>query len=120
MWLPLMAILMGRGRRLVGDPGEADRFLLCQAIVPLAVFTMVACTRSVLPHWTLVGFLSLFPLLGRSCVLRAASRPRFSRRLPLLVGRTMRAIVLGLYHVHWGLVQTGCRVPPALLRGSRH
>src|SRR5258708_12560034 len=120
MWLPLMAILMGRGRRLVGDPGEADRFLLCQAIVPLAVFAMVACTRSVLPHWTLVGFLSLFPLLGRSWELRAASRPRFSRRLGLLGGGMMLAIGLGLFPVHSGLLQQWGRARLVLPRLAPH
>ena len=54
-----------RGRHLFGVQDAGERFLLCQAIVPLAVFTAVACTRWVLPHWTLVGFLALFPLLGR-------------------------------------------------------
>jgi hypothetical protein len=119
IWWPLVVILIGRGRRLLGDLGASDRFLLCQAIVPLAVFTMVACTRSVLPHWTLVGFLSLFPLLGRSWELRAASRPRFSRWLGLLGGGMLLAIGLGLLQIHWGLVQEGGRGRLGLLRVSR-
>ena len=71
--------------------GTADRFLLCQAIVPLAMFMLVACTRPVLPHWTLVGFLSLFPMLGRSWQQRFEARPRFTRRLVLMGGGMLLA-----------------------------
>jgi hypothetical protein len=119
IWLPLMAILVQGVRRLGGDLGAADRFLLCQAIVPLAVFTGVACTRSVLPHWTLVGFLSLFPLLGRSWEARGATCPRFPRRLALMGGGMLLAIGLGWLQAEWGLVQKGGHGRLGWLRVSR-
>ena len=45
-----------------------DRLLLSLAVVPLAVFTVVACFRPVLPHWGLIGLVSLFPALGAEMV----------------------------------------------------
>jgi 4-amino-4-deoxy-L-arabinose transferase-like glycosyltransferase len=119
IWLTLVAILIGRGRRLLGDLGAADRFLLCQAIVPLAVFTMVACTRSVLPHWTLVAFLSLFPMLGRFWDACWEDRPRFPRQLAMMAGGLLLAIVVAMLQIKWGLVQQGAPGRLGLLKVSR-
>lgn len=97
IWFRLMALLWTRGRRLF-DPAmkPAERFLLCQAIPPLATFLAVACTRPVLPHWTLVGFLPLFPMMGQSWNVAFSADPvRFRRKLavvaaiPILVGGLM-------------------------------
>jgi hypothetical protein len=119
IWAALVAILIGKLRRLRADLGTTDRFLVCQAIVPLALFTMVACTRSVMPHWTLVGFLSLFPMLGRSWQLRWEARARFTWRLVLMGGGMLLAIGLTLLQTHWGLVQKGAPGRFGLLRVSR-
>jgi len=76
IWFSLVALLVqaiGAFRR----PGSnAERFLVCQAVVPLAAFTAVACVRPVLPHWTLVGYLALFPMLGRLWESRYRENPR--------------------------------------------
>lgn len=56
----MMALVRAFRRREV-----TDRFLLWQALPPLAAFLMVALRRDVLPHWSLIGLLPAFPLLGR-------------------------------------------------------
>jgi 4-amino-4-deoxy-L-arabinose transferase-like glycosyltransferase len=118
IWVWLVWILFCQLRKL-RDLGPADRFLLCQAIVPLALFTLVACTRPVMPHWTLVGFLSLFPMLGHAWQGRCETRPRFARRLVLMAGGLLLAIGLGLLQTHWGLIQKGGHGRLGLLRVSR-
>ena len=97
IWLVLVMILV-RGLRRFRQAGPADRFLLCQAILPLAVFTAVACFRRVLPHWTLVGFLSLMPILGQVWVERWRADPAGTRRrlailgaLPIVIAAFMAA-----------------------------
>jgi hypothetical protein len=119
IWISLLLILFGRLRRFRGDLDAADRFLLCQAIVPLALFTLVACTRSVMPHWTLVGFLSLFPMLGKWWQERWRTHPRFPLRLALMAGGMLVAVGLGLSQTHWGLVQKGGHRRLGLIRVSR-
>ncbi len=119
IWLWLVAILLGQLRRLRGDIDAADRFLVSQAIVPLTLFTLVACTRSVMPHWTLVGFLSIFPMLGRSWQERWETRPRFKLRLILMGGGMLLVIGLGLLQTYWGLIQKGGHGRLGLLRVSR-
>jgi hypothetical protein len=119
IWASLFVILCGRLGKLRGALDPADRFLLCQALVPLALFTLVACARSVMPHWTLVGFLSLFPMLGQSWQRRWLVQPRFVRRLVLMAGGMLLAIGLGLAQTHWGLVQKGGRGRLGVLRVSR-
>jgi hypothetical protein len=75
LWLPLVLVLFGTARSPAGSTPAArpDRFLRLQAVVPLLAFAGVALVRPVLPHWSLVGFLAAFPLLGH----------RWSNRRPL-------------------------------------
>ncbi|AGA29189.1 ArnT family glycosyltransferase [Singulisphaera acidiphila] len=122
IWVALVLILVRKGRQFyseVGSPSEsewADRFLLCQAIVPLSVFMAVACTRSVLPHWTLVAFLSLFPMLGR----KWADEPvHLTRRV---VGFSALLLVAGtvvLVQTRTGVFQQGGEGTLGLLKVSR-
>ena len=85
IWLMLLVILVTQLRRFSRAAAVAERFLVCQAVVPLAVFTAVACFRPVLPHWTLVGYLSIFPLLGRSLAEQMRANPARSRRRLLIL-----------------------------------
>jgi hypothetical protein len=57
-----------------------DRLALCLAVVPIAFFTAVSCTRWVLLHWPLIGFVALMPLLGAAWADWAAAAPSWSRR----------------------------------------
>ncbi len=93
VWGRLITSLIGRGRHFF-DPETplADRFLLCQSIPPLLTFLAVACARPILPHWTLVGYLPLFPMAGRAWAHDLATNPVATRRrlavyasLPILV-----------------------------------
>ena len=73
IWVPLVVILFVgcRNWRRIGDP---DRLWLALAVVPLGVFTLVACFRPVLPHWGLIGLVSLFPT-SRAKVVGTARGP---------------------------------------------
>ena len=70
-----MVLLVRHLSRFYRGASPSERFLLCQSVAPLAAFTAVACLRPVLPHWTLVGYLSLFPLLGRAWETRYRANP---------------------------------------------
>src|SRR5206468_4040457 len=85
IWWSLVRSL-GRegGRALRGEADAPTRFLLAESLIPLGTFLTVSCTRPVLPHWTLVGFLSLFPLMGRDWCALWDSNPRRLRRRVLL------------------------------------
>jgi hypothetical protein len=76
IWLSLVGLLIQAVRGFRRGDSKAERFLVCQSLVPLTAFTAVACLRPVLPHWTLVGYLSLFPLLGRLWESRYRENPR--------------------------------------------
>ena len=80
IWLTLVVILVGRLRAFNRGATVVERFLVCQAVLPLAVFTAVACFRPVLPHWTLVGYLSIFPMMGRAWEARWHLNPSRTRR----------------------------------------
>jgi 4-amino-4-deoxy-L-arabinose transferase-like glycosyltransferase len=65
--------------------GATHRLLVCQTAFPLVVFGAVACVRPVLPHWSLIGYLPLVPMLGARWVTWShADQPRNRRRLAVL------------------------------------
>jgi len=118
IWLAFLVILVRLGRGFLRRENEAplECFLLVQALVPLTAFLAVACTRAVLPHWTLVGFLSLFPKLGQ---VWAAKPAPFSKRL-----RWLSCLTPAIAAVVWiqsvtGVLQKGGNRTLGLLKVSR-
>jgi hypothetical protein len=109
VWTRLVREGLGRGRRLF-DPAttSADRFLLAQSIPPLAAFLAVACTRPILPHWTLVGFLPLFPMLGQSWAAASGADPRrFRTRAAVLAAFPVLVAVAAVAEGRTGFLQKG-------------
>jgi hypothetical protein len=124
IWVPLVVILIRGCRDWPKIASDHERLWLCLAVVPLGVFSAVACFRPVLPHWGLIGLVSLFPMLGRTWEARLSRQPRQTRRL-LAAGAgfsvAILAIAIGEYrygwlqrngHGGWGLVDT--RTDPTL------
>jgi 4-amino-4-deoxy-L-arabinose transferase-like glycosyltransferase len=79
-WLLLVCILGGRLWRFRSVVGM-DRLLVCLAVVPLAIFLTISTVRPMLPHWSLLGFVALFPLGGVKCAEWSALYPERSRRV---------------------------------------
>ena len=78
LWIVLTATLAtlfrhwGRTRRI-------EQLLVCMAIVPLTFFLMVSCVKKVHPHWSMIGFVPLLPMVGRHCAAWAEWLPRTAR-----------------------------------------
>jgi 4-amino-4-deoxy-L-arabinose transferase-like glycosyltransferase len=108
IWVPLVVVLV-RGWRGWSTMGTGpERFWLCLAAVPLIVFTLVACFRPVLPHWGLIGLVSLFPFLGRDWATRLQRRPqRVRRRLAAYAGLSMALVFLTIVEFRTGWFQRG-------------
>jgi hypothetical protein len=108
IWLPLIVILVREclnWRRISLAP---ERLWLAMAVVPLTVFTAVACFRPVLPHWGLIGLVSLFPLLGRQWQTRLGDRPVQSRRLlAACAGFSLFLLGATILEFHYGFLQRG-------------
>ena len=96
IWFALVILLGRLVWKFYRGASVAERFLVCQAVAPLAAFTAVACLRPVLPHWTLVGYLSLFPLLGRTWLERFQANPIRMRRLLTIAALVPIAIASSL------------------------
>ena len=89
-----------------GEGTDVDRFLLCQSLVPLGAFLAISCTRAVLPHWALVGYLGLMPLLGQSWATAAERAPgRARRRVATLAGVCVAAAAIFAAWERGGLLQ---------------
>lgn len=107
-WVPLIWVGFRAVRNWSAVESEAERLAVCLCVAPLATFTVVACFQPVLPHWGLIGLVSLFPMLGRSIAVRAVERPRRTRRRLLLAGAfplVLAALVVG--HSRYGWLQRG-------------
>jgi 4-amino-4-deoxy-L-arabinose transferase-like glycosyltransferase len=64
------------------ERGRFDRrswFLVCLSLGPILVFTAVAFWSRVLPHWSMPGWLFVFPLLGKELAQLEESRPGLLR-----------------------------------------
>ncbi len=82
IWLPLVLALAGSTKRILKEGCEPDRFLASQSLAPLGIFAWVACRGTVLPHWSLIGLASAFPLLGFRWAGKLDEQPeRFRRAL---------------------------------------
>lgn len=113
VWAMLLVALAGSIRRAArGESGPGERLLLSQSVTPLALFLVVSAVRPILPHWTLVGYISAYPLLGRLWAARAEARPARMRRAGLAMAAVPVAIMLlfaGQYR--FGIVSTA-GLPP--------
>ncbi len=111
IWYSLAVILVSRGRSFRTATGN-DRLLLCQSLVPLGLFTAVSLTRPLLPHWPLIGFLPLFPLLGANWAERSIREPLIVKRW-LVFMTTFLIAVAGAFLVQarFGLVPLPFRDP---------
>lgn len=116
IWGALVLVLARNGRSFGSKLGPHERFLVCLAVAPLTVFMAVACTRAVLPHWTLVGFLSVFPLLGRAW---ADEPERSARRVVVLPSALLLACAVVLVQTWTGFLQQGGKNTLGLVKVSR-
>ena len=91
IWLPLVVALFSRLRRFRNLEG-LERFLVCLALVPLSLFFCVSCVRPILPHWPLIGFVPLFPLVGAHWAANAERDPRLVRRWVVFMSASLVVI----------------------------
>lgn len=104
LWIALVVVFVStiRRRRTIG---RDERLLICLAVVPLTFFLSVSCVRKVHPHWTLLGFLPLMPLLGKRCAEWYRRWPRAMRVMTAGWAVSFVAVAF-LYaaHARYGLV----------------
>jgi Dolichyl-phosphate-mannose-protein mannosyltransferase len=80
IWLPLVAILIRLVRRGPRRWSEAEAFLACQSVPALGLFMGVATFRHIMPHWPLIAYVALMPILGKMWAERLAEQPRWQWR----------------------------------------
>lgn len=114
-----LAVVLVRGWRRRRETSGFTLLLLVAASVPLALVGLVSLFRPILPHWALIGGMTLMPLLGRDWAAAFDGRPVVTIRrslvllsTPLLVG----VLLLGQYHHGW--LQAGAPGRLGLLSGA--
>jgi 4-amino-4-deoxy-L-arabinose transferase-like glycosyltransferase len=99
-WL-LVPILGGIGRALRRDAGAPERFLLWQALPPLALFALMPLLgQRPISHWWNSGWLFAFPLAGLWLSERS---PRFLARF----GVASAALAFLIFAVYLGAILRG-------------
>ncbi len=106
IWIPLIVLMVRSLREWKHLETDVHRLSLCLAIVPFGTFFLVACFRPVLPHWGLIGLVSLFPALGQSWKQQLDDHST-ARRRSLVLAACFPLIMLGLAIVEYqtGLLQ---------------
>lgn len=95
-----------------------DRLAVCMALVPMAFFTVVGCSRWILLHWPLIGFVSLTPLLGSAWARWAAHDAGWSRkRIGLMAALLLAAASVGMAQAKFGVFRFPGKDPMADISG---
>ena len=110
IWVPLVVILIRECRDWPRIGSDQERLWLCLAIVPVVVFTAVACFRPVFPHWGLIGLVSVLPILGSKWAARLEKRPRPTRRmLAACAGFSVVLLAIAIVEYRYGWLQRDAR-----------
>jgi hypothetical protein len=110
IWIPLVLLLLREARNWRHLESDDERLGLCLAVLPVTVFTGVACFRPVLPHWGLIGLVSLFPVLGEAWHERLIERRAPTLRwLALAAGFPILLVSLTILEYRTGWFQCGGR-----------
>jgi len=111
IWVPLVQVVIHRIPSLRNAAGN-DRLLMCLSLLPLCLFTAVSCTRQILPHWPLIGFLPLFPLLGAAWAAKAEQSPTHVRHWLVFMSSFLIVLASGFVaQARFGVVQFPFRDP---------
>jgi 4-amino-4-deoxy-L-arabinose transferase-like glycosyltransferase len=104
MWADLVLVVVALGRLNRGRAG-VDWLAFCLAAVPLAFFLLVSSFRDSFPHWSLVGFLPLYPALGAKWARHMEASPTWMRRR-IAIGAAALLMLLGLWaaQARFGLI----------------
>jgi len=114
IWFPAMAVLCGRIWNFRGLQGN-ERFLVILSVVPLVLFFVVSCVRPILPHWPLIGFIPMFPLVGALWAENAERNPILVRRWVIFMSASLMFIMLTfLGQARYGILSVPWRSDPAL------
>lgn len=98
-----------------------NRLLICLSIIPLLFFFVVSGrTRTVLPHWPLIGFVPLYPLLGVNWIKLRERFPVASKTfltLWTIILFALAAVILG--QARFGIIPlpTNTKDPTADMSG---
>jgi hypothetical protein len=116
IWYSCVEALIRRARPI--PSAGNDRLLLCLSVLPLVLFTLVSIKRPILPHWPLIGFLPLFPLVGALWAERSGIQPGFVRRW-LVFMSTSLILIAGAFLVQcrFGIVDFPFRDPCTEISG---
>jgi 4-amino-4-deoxy-L-arabinose transferase-like glycosyltransferase len=106
IWAILVIILVRLLRRGPARWSEPEAFLTCHAVPVLTLFLGLSTFQRIMPHWPLIGFVALFPLLGQLWAERLAADPRrVGRRLALVATAPIVLALLFITQAHTGLFQ---------------
>ena len=113
IWWPAIATLvaLARGRFDTGE-GEERRldvrtFVLCNSLPALGIFLFVAARKPVLPHWSLVGLIATFPLIGKcwaDMLVFDSRKVVLKNRLRWATGLVLVATLYVSLHSRFGLI----------------
>ncbi len=111
IWYSLVEAAIGRIAWFRSNKG-VERLLFCQSVLPIGLFAAISCTRPILPHWPLIGFLPWFPLLGAAWTTRAVTMPVYVHRWLIFMVSALLVIAAGfLMQARLGLVNFPFRDP---------
>ena len=90
IFLTLLIVVIRLCRRRFREWSDAEVFLCCQAAPALTLFLGLSAFQRIMPHWPMIGFVALMPLLGRNLADRLSILQSWRR--PIVVGTLMAGV----------------------------
>ncbi|MCE9565742.1 MAG: glycosyltransferase family 39 protein [Planctomycetes bacterium] len=101
-----------------GSVQGIDRLAVCSAVVPMVFFTVVGCSRWILLHWPLIGYVALMPMAGAAWARWAAADSAWSRkRIAWMAAAVIVGGSCGVMQARYGVVQFPGKDPMADVSG---
>ncbi len=107
---PWLAVALWIGALRRGREDRADRWLLAPFLLPVLAFTLIGMTRTILPHWTMPGYVAAVVLAGGAF----AGKPRSMPWAAAAAAANIALVALVVLQAHTGFLPLRERSDPTL------
>jgi 4-amino-4-deoxy-L-arabinose transferase-like glycosyltransferase len=80
VWFAALAAFVNTLRRGMRAWSDTETFLISQALPAIGLFMGIATYRRIMPHWPLIGFVALMPMVGKAWADRLSANPGSMRK----------------------------------------
>jgi 4-amino-4-deoxy-L-arabinose transferase-like glycosyltransferase len=105
VFLTLLIVVARLCHRRSRGWSDEEVFLTCQAAPAIILFLGISAFQRIMPHWPMIGFVALMPLLGRNLAERLSRIPNWTR--PIIAATFVSAVPFAIAALIFIQARTG-------------